>query len=68
MPKTVSKKIFKPVKKVITNAKGKDEMFFMIKFRGLDKADIKQLRADLAEYLHDYLEADYEEPEDAPLL
>ena len=55
MPKVVAKKIFKPVRKVITNAKGKKEDFFMIKFKGLDKADIKQLRTDLAEYLHDYL-------------
>ena len=56
MPKKITKKIFKPVKKSIENSKGKSEDFFMIKFRGLDRAEIKQLRTDIDDYLKDYLD------------
>ena len=56
MPKKITKKIFKPVKKTIENSKGKAEDFFMVKFRGLDKSAVKQLRTDLDEFLKDYLD------------
>ena len=56
MPKKISKKIYKPIKKTIENSKGKAEDFFMVKFRGLDKSEIKQLRTDLDEFLKDYLD------------
>ena len=60
MPKKITKKIYKPIKKSIENAKGKSEEFFMVKFKGLDKAEVKQLRTDLDEFLKDYLASEEE--------
>ena len=60
MPKKITKKIYKPVKKSIENSKGKQEDFFMVKFKGLDKTEVKQLRTDMDEFLKDYLASEEE--------
>ena len=51
MPKKVTKKIYKVTRKEI--AENKDN--FVVKFKGLDKQEIKALRTDLDEFLKSYL-------------
>ena len=57
MPRRVAKKIYKVKRKEIDDSKDN----FVVKFKGLSKAEIKELRADLDEFLKHYLEPPVEE-------
>ena len=52
MPKKVAKKIYKVRRKEIDDSKDN----FVVKFKGLSKQEIKQLRTDIDAFLKDYLE------------
>ena len=56
MPKAIAKKLYKVTRKEINENKNN----FVVKFKGLSKAEIKQLRTDLDDYLRDYLEKEEE--------
>ena len=56
MPKKITKKIFK-----VKKTKDLDYPHLVVKFKGLDKADVRQLRADLDDFLSSYLEENKEE-------
>ena len=51
MPKQIVKKIYKVKRKELD---GKDN--FVVKFKGLSKLEIKELRTDLDEFLQKYLD------------
>ena len=51
MPKTIKKKIFKVKKSKLIEA---DHL--VVRFKGLDKAEIRALRTELDDYLSSYLE------------
>jgi len=55
MPKTIKKKIFKVKKSKLIEA---DHL--VVRFKGLDKSEIRALRVELDDYLSSYLE----KPED----
>lgn len=57
MPRKVAKKIYKVKRKEIDDSKDN----FVVKFKGLSKAEIKELRSDLDEFLKHYLEPPVEE-------
>ena len=57
MPKKVAKKIYKVRRKEIDDSKDN----FVVKFKGLSKQEIKQLRTDIDAFLKDYLEPISEE-------
>ena len=52
MPKAVKKKIFKVKKKVIND----DKNNFVVRFKGLSKAEERELRSDLDTFLNSYLD------------
>ena len=56
MPKKITKKIFK-----VKKTKDLDYDHLVVKFKGLDKADVRQLRSDLDDFLGSYLEENKEE-------
>ena len=56
MPKAIAKKLYKVTRKEINDSKNN----FVVKFKGLSKAEIKQLRTDLDNFLRDYLEKEEE--------
>ena len=56
MTKAIAKKLYKVTRKEINENKNN----FVVKFKGLSKAEIKQLRTDLDVYLRDYLEKEEE--------
>ena len=57
MPKQIKKKIFKVKRKEIDENKDN----FVVRFKGLSKPEIKQLRTDIDAFLKDYLEPISEE-------
>ena len=57
MPKKIAKKIYKVKRKEIDDSKDN----FVVKFKGLSKQEIKQLRTDIDDFLKDYLEPIAEE-------
>ena len=57
MPRKIVKKIYKVKRKEIDDSKDN----FVVKFKGLSKAEIKELRSDLDEFLKHYLEPRVEE-------
>ena len=57
MPKKIAKKIYKVKRKEIDDSKDN----FVVKFKGLSKQEIKQLRTDIDAFLKDYLESNAEE-------
>ena len=57
MPRKIAKKIYKVKRKEIDDSKDN----FVVKFKGLTKAEIKELRSDLDEFLKNYLEPVEEE-------
>ncbi len=58
MPKKITKKIFK-----VKKTKDLDYDHLIVRFKGLDRADVKQLRSDLDDYLSNYLEENKETEE-----
>ena len=52
MPKKVVKKIYKVKRKEIDDSKDN----YVVKFKGLSKLEIKELRTDLDEFLQKYLD------------
>ena len=52
MPKQIKKKIYKVKRKEIDESKDN----FVVKFKGLSKQEIKELRTDLDEFLQKYLD------------
>ncbi len=58
MPKKITKKIFK-----VKKTKDLDYDHLIVRFKGLDRADVKQLRSDLDDYLSSYLEENKETEE-----
>ena len=52
MPKKVVKKIYKVKRKEIDESKD----HFVVKFKGLTKQEVKELRTDLDEFLQKYLD------------
>ena len=52
MPKPIKKKIYKVKRKEIDDSKEN----FVVKFKGLSKLEIKELRTDLDEFLQKYLD------------
>ena len=56
MPKAIAKKLYKVTRKEINDSKNN----FVVKFKGLSKSEIKQLRTDLDNFLRDYLDKEEE--------
>ena len=59
MPKAIAKKLYKVTRKEINDSKNN----FVVKFKGLSKSEIKQLRTDLDNFLRDYLDKEEENPD-----
>ncbi len=55
MPKKIKKKIFK-----VKKSKAIETDHLVVRFKGLDKPEQKQLRSDLDDFLKEYLESEQE--------